>query len=99
MKRERIWVNDTSKLEGLGFRFYPNDAYSGRSVWRFNGLRVDEDGFVLLGTVNIKTIMKIIELGKLGLIEQRTQVRKPKYQVMLTEDEYEDFKKWKGETK
>lgn len=96
MKRERIWVNDTSKLERLGFTHYPANKYIGER-WIYHGIRVDGKGFVCVFSIKVAAIMKLIELGKLGLIEQRVQSTKPKIQVMMTDDEYSDFKKWKEE--
>lgn len=94
MKRERIWVNDTSKLESLGFTHYSANDYMGER-WTYHRIRVDEKGFVSVFSIKVASIMKLIELGKLGLIEQRAQSTKPKIQVMMTDDEYRDFQKWK----
>lgn len=94
MKRERVWVNDTSKLESLGFTHYPATKYGGE-YWGYHGIRVDKKGFVCVFSVKVAAIMKLVELGKLGLIEQRIQSALPKIQVTMTDDEYSDFKKWK----
>lgn len=92
MKRERIWINDTSKLEGLGFTYYPLAEH-----WSFQGMTVDRNGFVSILSVKISMVMKLVEMGKLGLVEKKAMTKK--VNVALTADEYEDFKKWKEKRK
>lgn len=94
MKRERVWVNDTSKLKGIGFNYYPASKFEAEH-WRCCGIRVDGQGFVCVYSVKVAAIMKIVEMANLGLIEQRTQTKPPKIHVPMTDEEYEEFKKWK----
>ena len=96
MKRERLLVNDTSKLEGLGFAYSPPDEYFG-DRWRYSGLTVNEKGFLSILSIKADTIMKLIELGKLGLVERMAMTKK--VNVTMTDEEYEDFKKWKEKRK
>ena len=94
MRRDRVWVNDTSKLEGLGFTYHPANQY-GSGYWQYHGVRVDDKGFVCVFSVKVAAIMKLIELDKLGLIEKKEQIKLPKIQVTMTDDEYDEFQKWK----